>query len=56
MTIDQVEACLKEASMEYIRHGKNAQEVEYYAKYLLELQREETVRQLEAAADGFVGK
>lgn len=47
MNIQQVEECLKEASMEYIRHGANKAEVEYYAKYLLELQREENKKFLE---------
>ena len=31
MTLNQLKALLKEASLEYIRHGKNQTEVEYYA-------------------------
>ena len=56
MTITQVEELLKEASLEYIRHGLNRTEVEFYAKYLLEMQAQETQRMLELSADGFVGK
>ena len=37
MNLKQAESCLKEASLEYIRHGKNHAEVEYYAKLVLEL-------------------
>ena len=37
MTLRQYEALLKEASLEYIRHGKNYCEVEFYAKMVYEL-------------------
>lgn len=45
MTLNQVKALLKEASLEYLRTGANREEVEYYAVMLLEYE-----------ADGFVGK
>ena len=56
MTLSQLEALLKEASLEYIRHGRNYAEVEHYAKLLREEVDRETLRQLEADADGFCGK
>ena len=34
MTVTQIEALLTEASTEYLRTGKNKQEVEYYARLL----------------------
>ena len=36
MTLNQLKALLKEASLEYIRHGKNHAEVEYYARLVAE--------------------
>ena len=36
MTLAQYEALLKEASLEYIRHGLNRTEVEHYARMVLE--------------------
>jgi len=38
MTLHQAQELLKEASLEYIRHGKNVCEVEHYVKLVLELQ------------------
>lgn len=38
MTLHQAQELLKEASLEYIRHGKNHAEVEHYAKLVIELQ------------------
>lgn len=36
MTVTQIEALLKEASLEYLRSRSNRAEVEYYAKLLIE--------------------
>jgi hypothetical protein len=36
MSLAQLKALLKEASLEYIRHGKNQTEVEYYARRVIE--------------------
>ena len=36
MTLNQLKALLKEASLEYIRHGKNRCEVEHYARLVAE--------------------
>ena len=36
MTLNQLKALLKEASLEYIRHGKNHSEVEHYARLVAE--------------------
>ena len=36
MTLNQLKALLKEASLEYIRHGKNRCEVEYYVRRVVE--------------------
>ena len=39
MTLNQLKELLKEASLEYIRHGKNYAEVEHYAKLVREYPR-----------------
>ena len=36
MTLNQLKALLKEAALEYNRHGKNHSEVEYYARRVVE--------------------
>lgn len=36
MTLNQLKALLKEASLEYIRHGKNEAEVAHYARLIVE--------------------
>ena len=38
MTLHQAQELLKEASLEYIRHGKNVCEVEHYVRLVIELQ------------------
>ena len=42
MTLNQLKELLKEASLEYIRHGKNQTEVEYYARRVVEWQPDAT--------------
>jgi len=44
MTLHQYEELLKEASLEYIRHGKNHAEVAHYAKMVIELSRKENTK------------
>lgn len=56
MTLSQLETLLKEASMEYIRNGRNYAEIEHYARLLREAIDKETLRQLEGDAEGFCGK
>ena len=40
MNLRQLKVLLKEASLEYIRHGKNEAEVEYYAMRVLNWENE----------------
>ena len=40
MTITQIEKLLKEASLEYLRTGKNREEVAHYATLLLQATKE----------------
>lgn len=51
MSISQVEALLKEASVEYIKEGNNRSEVAYYATLLREMQWEQTERWLNDAQE-----